>query len=66
MPLEIDMVNVIKGNFEADNFHAQLIRLFLKADRCNFARLGKAFPNTAKLIHHWQRTGEILKGIPYE
>ncbi len=30
-----------------DWFHAQLVRLFLKADQKNWQRLGDAFPGTA-------------------
>jgi hypothetical protein len=37
-----------------DWFGAQLIRLFAKADRDNFALLGLSFPSYAEAIQQWR------------
>ena len=65
MPLKVDMRDVLAGWEDANHFHAQLIRLFFKADHSNFARLASAFPNTARTVSVYQETGEILD-LPYE
>lgn len=62
--LDWDMAHALIG--DADNFHCLLIRLFLKADSDNFARLKSAFPNTERVVAHWRATGEFLPGVPYE
>lgn len=64
--LEFDLHNVVAGRSVADNFTAQLIRLFFKADMRHFGMLKGAFPNCAKVVEEYKRTGEILKGILYD
>ena len=48
-----------------DNFHTQLLRLMMKADSDNYARLKKAFPNTATVYEAWKK-GEPIPDLPYE
>ena len=64
MALAFDLKRVLQGDHSVDNFSAQLIRLFLKADRVNFARLRQAFPNTAKVVETWKYKGIILDNVP--
>ena len=49
----------------ADNFHTQLLRLMMKADMGNYARLKQAFPNTAAVYEAWYK-GEPIPDLPYE
>jgi len=44
-------------------FSVLLFRLMLKADRSNFSKLASSYPAHAKMVYHWQGTGEILKGV---
>jgi len=60
MSLAIDMQLVDRGDKQATNFSAQLLRLIAKADRHNFELLRKGFPNAVKVFEHWQETGEYL------
>ena len=67
MSLRHDVKNL--NNPEADNFHVQLLRLMMKADPSNRARLERAFPNTAKMLRLWQESptgNEELPDIPYD
>jgi len=63
--LEHDLLNILNSE-DSTNFHSQLMRLFFKADIHNFALLRKGFPNTARLVEHYKKTGEVLTGLEYE
>ncbi len=60
MTIEIDMQRVIRGDKEATNFSAQLLRLIAKADDHNRELLRQGFPNAVKVFEHYKKTGEFL------
>ena len=63
MSLKFDMEHGVQhGN---DNFHCQLLRLMMKADMGNLARLSKAFPNTATVFRAW-KAGQEIPDLDYE
>jgi hypothetical protein len=41
-------------NTDADNFTSQLIRLMLKADRSNLAKLAVSFPDEAEIVRDFK------------
>ena len=47
------------------NFHSELIRLIMKADRMNRAKLFKTYPNTAIVFQAWEAQTEI-PDLPYD
>ena len=64
MSLKFDMEHGVQhhGN---DNFHSILLRLMMKADMGNMARLARAFPNTAKVFKAW-KDGEEVPDLEYD
>lgn len=65
MPLKIDMENVVHGRSDVDNFSAELLRLIMKADRRNLAKLGHEYPNAVHIVKVYRSTGEIVD-LPYD
>lgn len=63
MSLRWDMIHGVA--LGRDNFHAQLIRLMMKADPSNYARLAKTWPNTAKVYEAW-KAGAPIPDLPYD
>lgn len=63
MSLKDDMEHGVFSG--ADNFHAQLLRIMMKADSGNLGRLSRAFPHTAKVLSAW-KAGESIPDLPYE
>ena len=61
MGIAIDMQLVARGDKQATNFSAQLLRLIAKADLHNRALIRKGFPNAVKVFEHYQETGEFLE-----
>ncbi len=61
MTLAIDMRLLAKGDRDATNFSAQLLRLIGKADSHNRALLRQSFPNAVAVYEHYQKTGEFLE-----
>ena len=60
MSLKIDMEILFNGGDHQTNFTTQLIKLIIKGDMKNRAKLAKGFPNAVKTVQHYECTGEIL------
>lgn len=54
--LGIDFVNVFVYRNDADNFTAQLLRLYAKADAINKVKLASAYPDASALYEWWATT----------
>ncbi len=63
MGLKYDIEHGVMGG--DNNFHTQLLRLMMKADKGNYARLKRAFPNTTAVYEAWYK-GEPIPDLPYE
>jgi len=50
----------------ADNFRAQLMRLFRKADRENLAKLAAVYPEILLTLSKWERHEGPFSGLDYE
>ncbi|MDD5701383.1 MAG: hypothetical protein PHU23_04955 [Dehalococcoidales bacterium] len=65
MSYKVDLENITVYKNDATNFGSQLLRLVMKADLANKARLREAFPNAVKTVEVWHQTGEI-PDLPYD
>ena len=65
MSYKVDLENITVYKDDATNFGSQLLRLVMKADLDNLARLRQSFPNAVKTVEQWRETGEI-PDLPYE
>lgn len=59
MSYKIDLENITVHGNDHTNFGTELLRLVMKADLNNLARLRQAFPNAVKTVEEWRETGEI-------
>lgn len=60
MSYKIDLDKIVNGKNDATNFSAQLMRIVLKADVANKAKLHSVYPNLVRTVQQFQDTGEIL------
>lgn len=58
MMLGIDFVNVFVYRDGSDNFTSQLLRLYMKADLTNKAKLASVYPKPALLYEWWMQQQE--------
>lgn len=60
MSYKIDLDNIVNGRNDATNFSAQLMRIVMKSDMRNRAKLAQEYPNLVRTVTEFQTTGEIL------
>jgi hypothetical protein len=59
MSLQVDLHFIVNGPDSQTNFGTQLLKLIMKADESNRAKLAKGFPNAVETVREWKATGVI-------
>lgn len=61
--LSIDLHEALEGSRGSPCFSVLLFRLMLQADGSNFVKLASVYPAHARMVRHWQLTGQRLEGV---